>query len=109
MRMVHSLLQTKASSAKFWECKSEWDSIPLIWTTYSLAETRNDMVVAGLGEDEETFSTMLPQAVCTTGAGAGVGACSDIPTWAGGTGQTTGRLGTWVLSEYMLACSGSTL
>lgn len=26
--------------------------------------------------------TMLPQAVCTTGAEAGVGACSDIPTWA---------------------------
>lgn len=31
------------------------DSIPLIWATYSLAETRNDMVVAGLGEDEEDF------------------------------------------------------
>lgn len=32
------------------------DSIPLIWATYSLAETRNDMVVAGLGEDQEDFN-----------------------------------------------------
>lgn len=101
MRMVHSLLQTKASSAKFWECKSEWDSIPLIWTTYSLAETRNDMVVAGLGEDEEHFQRCYLKLSARRGLERELVLAATYPPGQVGQGRL---LADWVLGYLVSTC-----